>query len=896
MTTSSHRIKPLKPLLAAIGFILCISPAAGDSLETHHGNTITGEVQSFDPGGITIQSPLSLRAITVKATSLKHLAVSASNKLSPTHPEILTLTNGDQLPCKIISSERNNINISTWYAGDMSIDRAKVASIRFGITSENIIFTGNQPLKEWTHVSGNWTPNTLSNNYQLEGTGHLAQLLDLPDKARYHYDLHWKNTPNFAFRFFAENNSATSKQNAYELILNSEGLEIRRHLMDEDRTVRIASLDTPEIKELQKENTSLSIDLKVDKGEGLISLYLDSSFVGTWHDPHGPLDGNYVIFNNRSQQTENCIIENIFIASLGGDIQPRFYDPQAKSSDTDVVTDSEGENILGEFLSIETRDTEDKKLRLIVIESSESKSLIRIPEHRVSQLLFKKKKAQNPPTKSAYILALRNDGEIQINQPKISDEEITALHPILGPLQISRSALLSITSSANTSPDRKPTKAARITLLNGDKITGKLQTTEDDHITINAPYLREPASFKTSHILSAHIDKESHTQTPETYTRVRFHHRNQEAIGDLVIGDLQELNEDNIKIKTPYGDPITVKRSMVQSLNIISKQQGQYYGPNSLDEWETSDIKTPEKPYAWGLRDGTLTSSGANPESIGRDIGLSDSSHISFDISWANHLGLTLQLYSSDPKSREPSACYQFSLDKYAVTMITRSKGQEQGHRRQRFPQTFKPRLKKCRFDIYINRVTGTANIHLDGQHACIIQSPIPNQQGLGTALAFVSHNSRPIEISNISVSTWNGFITNDLQTENNEVGPENKSPHNILLINGDTIPCDVDSIIGDKIKVVTEYTPINIPIEKIKSIHWQDKREEPKKYRGDVRAWFHTGGFITLKLASIIDDKLTGYSQASGDAELNTEAFSRIDFNIYNTEANELRAKYLSE
>ena len=295
----------MKPLLAAIGFILCINPAAGDSLETHHGNTITGEVQSFDPGGITIQSPLSLRAITVKATSLKHLAVSASNKLSPTHPEILTLTNGDQLPCKIISSERNNINISTWYAGDMSIDRAKVASIRFGITSENIIFTGNQPLKEWTHVSGNWTPNTLSNNYQLEGTGHLAQLLDLPDKARYHYDLHWKNTPNFAFRFFAENNSATSKQNAYELILNSEGLEIRRHLMDEDRTVRIASLDTPEIKELQKENTSLSIDLKVDKGEGLISLYLDSSFVGTWHDPHGPLDGNYVIFNNRSQQTVN---------------------------------------------------------------------------------------------------------------------------------------------------------------------------------------------------------------------------------------------------------------------------------------------------------------------------------------------------------------------------------------------------------------------------------------------------------------------------------------------------------------------------------------------------------------------------------------------------------------
>ena len=69
----------------------------------------------------------------------------------------------------------------------------------------------------------------MTDDQAYEGKGHLAQQLTLPDKVRYQYDLSWQSTPNFAFRFFAENNSAASKQNAYELIFNSQGMEIRRY-------------------------------------------------------------------------------------------------------------------------------------------------------------------------------------------------------------------------------------------------------------------------------------------------------------------------------------------------------------------------------------------------------------------------------------------------------------------------------------------------------------------------------------------------------------------------------------------------------------------------------------------------------------------------------------------
>ncbi|HCL97798.1 MAG TPA: hypothetical protein DHW77_08545, partial [Verrucomicrobiales bacterium] len=85
---------------------------------------------------------------------------------------------------------------------------------------------------------------------------------------------------------------------------------------------------------------------------------------------------------------------------------------------------------------------------------------------------------------------------------------------------------------------------------------------------------------------------------------------------------------------------------------------------------------------------------------------------------------------------------------------------------------------------------------------------------------------------------------------------------------------------------------PINIPIERIKSISLGDIREEPKKYRGDIRAWLNDGGVITLRLDSFKNGKINGLNQAMGEVSLDLSAFNRIDFSIYDTKAKGLRDK----
>ena len=442
MKTSNHITKLLTPLvIIPLGLVL-LSAAQGDTLETDHGDTISGTVESLEHGTLVFKSPMSPQALQIKASSLNHLTFSHTNKQSPTHTETLTLINGDTLPCNVTSLDKEQLSVTTRYAGSLNVDRSKIRSLRFGIMSEEILFVGNEPPETWTHMEGNWS---MTGDQAYEGKGHLAQQLTLPDKVRYQYDLSWQTTPNFAFRFFSENNSAASKQNTYELIFNSEGMEIRRYPDNTNSALRIASLSTADIQQGQKQKKSINIDLRADKSEGLISLYLDSTFIGTWHDPVGPTNGNYTIFHNRSDQKTNCVISNIAITSRIGSIDSRFYDKDATRAKTDILTDNQGDNISGNLIEIQS---DDANKRVVVLQTKHSQDLFRVPEHRVSTLLFAKEENQAPSVEFSHILHLNNGAKLQINQPRISGEQLTAIHPILGPINVSRTSIKSLSKGS----------------------------------------------------------------------------------------------------------------------------------------------------------------------------------------------------------------------------------------------------------------------------------------------------------------------------------------------------------------------------------------------------------------------------------------------------------------
>jgi len=445
---------------------------------------------------------------------------------------------------------------------------------------------------------------------------------------------------------------------------------------------------------------------------------------------------------------------------------------------------------------------------------------------------------------------------------------------------------------ADSSPDTKTPQQGRVILINGDKLSGQPQSTENgQELLFNSKNLHQSAHFPLSNILSLQLENRETPSSTKALARIQLHPRFNENQGDVIRGEIKELTPESIKLDCWYGGMITLKRSMVKSLKILSVSEGNYHGPINTTEWTKNNT-------AWYYANNTLVSEGSG--GIGKDIGLTEKSHISFDASWRKNMKFKIQLYSSDITSISPSACYEINFPDNNNAFIRTSGSQPLGAGivgggRWTNLQS-KPKGNQAHFDILIDRKAGSVNIYIDGAQACQLQSQNPDPKNLGKGIAFVTEESESffMELSNISITPWNGTSSPDALKKLNEAGSATaaQSPHRIILVNGDIVPGTVGVVEDDRMIIETEHTPIRVPIEKIKSLSLGNSSEEPKKYHDDVRAWFHSGGFVTLKLATITNNKITGFNQALGDVTMDLSAFRRVDFHIYDEEAKQQREK----
>ena len=436
---------------------------------------------------------------------------------------------------------------------------------------------------------------------------------------------------------------------------------------------------------------------------------------------------------------------------------------------------------------------------------------------------------------------------------------------------------------------------SRIILTNGDRLSGQPHSIDaQGSLEFTSSSLRQKAKFPLNKVLSLELNSWKSRPLPETTARIQVQPRYQETSGDTLLGGLHELTPENIKLKTWYGGIISLKRSMVKSLQIINSGPGNYHGPNNIKEWSFD-----RNPATWRYKNGSLISKSSG--SVGRDVELTEQSHISFEAKWKESMRFRIHLYSSDVEDSSPDAYYDINFNRTYVYLRTRGKSANgRGVRRGgRWKQIKQPTTSnKAKFDMYIDRKTGTITVYINDEHSCILQSQSPDPSDLGTGLAFIAEERYPIEISNINVTPWNGktFPKQQLAIEpkKSEENEDKKElpPHRIILSNGDEVPGTVGKVQDNRMIIETEYTPIQIPIKRIKTLSLGSIGEEPKKYSQDVRAWFHEGGHVTLKLATFKDDKISGFSQAFGEVSFDLRAFSKIDFHIYDKKYNDKRAE----
>jgi len=399
-----------------------------DVIQMDHGDQLTGIIKSLNEKEVSLLSQLSPTLLKVKSKSIQQITFDPQPQPATTHTELVTLSNGDILPCEVVSLDSQTLNITTWYAGNFSIPRHHVQTLQFGISQDQVIYQGTDAPSEWSTNEGQWT--LTEDGYSSEGPATLARKLDLQNHLHINFDLAWKDSPEIVFRFFAENAEAKKNQDCYEFAFNSAGMQIRRFLKKQ-RATPITSID---LQPHTINNQKINVDLRINRTSGKITLSLDGVERGSWIDSLEAVKGNYIIINNRNTRGKGCSLDNLRITQWTEGAQPR-YQEKINQETLDILIDSEGEKISGDIVGIHTNDTGKRKINLKV--KYTPKPLI-VPAHRISSLIFAKKTSQKDPPvdqphpEPYFSAQIMGGGTLHLANPKLNQQHITTTHPILG--------------------------------------------------------------------------------------------------------------------------------------------------------------------------------------------------------------------------------------------------------------------------------------------------------------------------------------------------------------------------------------------------------------------------------------------------------------------------------
>ena len=406
-----------------------------------------------------------------------------------------------------------------------------------------------------------------------------------------------------------------------------------------------------------------------------------------------------------------------------------------------------------------------------------------------------------------------------------------------------------------------------------------------------SPSLDGEFLLKTDQLLEMELDTKGIDSKADHYALATIEPRHDKSPPlDRIRGRLLHLDDDSLTLETAYAGNLTLKRSMVSALDIYSESPNFYNGPTGPEGWVASSGEVEE---SWTFRDRAMISKGTT--GIARQVNFPDRSVIKFTVGWKTSPSFKILFLSNTGDTENPSAAFNLSVRSSYVSLY-HSAGLQ---RRNLFSESTNSlqSVQEAEISIYLDKAEDGASALYIGGERVGSWSGVDASADMGDWLHFVPQRNDIMRFSNISVAQWDGNLpdakSTQEKTSDDEFG-DNLTGQKITLANGDSVIGEIKTIENDFVQASTEFGDVRIPLNRMSSIDLSDlefdeegkvigsKKEEPRMWEQDIRAWFHDGGSITIRLDSIEDGKIKGYSQVFGDAEFDINAFSRLEFNVW--------------
>lgn len=428
-----------------------------------------------------------------------------------------------------------------------------------------------------------------------------------------------------------------------------------------------------------------------------------------------------------------------------------------------------------------------------------------------------------------------------------------------------------------------------IRCIDGSRIRGSLLGIGPDRVLFGADFLASPVPLRLDKVLDLSLPIQRGESQGDHVAVLTL------SNGDVLRGTLANLSDSEVSLDTWYAGPLKFRRAMVDTLEIEDRPELLYSGPSGLDGWTQQD------PATWTFDQGSLRS--ATPGSIARSLKLPAKTRFAFDLAWRSSPRFRFMFFTDDISSDHPASSYELICQGRYVQL---HKHWSDGKRSSNvtlgdFANVSELMNKeKCRFEILADRKAGSIRLLVNGRIIKDWNDPDPNTGKPGGGIHFNLQEATQLRISRIEVSTWDGILEGDAPVQDGDFMEEDDEPrpapepqpdpNRIRLRNNDQIAGEMLGIEAGKVKLKTPFGEIKLPVSRLRTftIHSDDERKNwdlyqiPKRYNGDIRAWFTDGGSVTFRLTGVEDGKLRGSAQPFGDAAFDLKAFSRIEFNLY--------------
>jgi len=424
----------------SLALLSTLNVVAEDQITLKNKNIFIGKVVALNDGIIELKTPHSASPLKVLNDGLLqlHFADTDQSEL-PKDSQILHLHNGDYFPGNITQLSETHLSFQTWFAGTLEVPRTMIQSLNFGMTPQRIIAQGPKNISDWTQGrNSSWE---IENGIMSSSRdGFVGKDFALPESFIFGIHFNSNDSPNFRIHLCSDGLDETSKKNSdsYMIAINRNGIDVKRVIPAKSKGPSYRTLITHSSKLESARGKNTRLELRVNRKDRSIQLYLNGMKLEQGIDPSDPPSGTHVLFESLSSGRNSTMISNLIIQEWDASTRLNRLEPR-EADDLDTLSVEDGDRFSGQITGYDP----DSPDHFFTVKSPLSPEPLQIPLAHCTVLYFTKADS-SPPSKGQYQLDLRSGGQLTISDIGLGKEQLTATHPWLGDLQIDRRIMNSI--------------------------------------------------------------------------------------------------------------------------------------------------------------------------------------------------------------------------------------------------------------------------------------------------------------------------------------------------------------------------------------------------------------------------------------------------------------------